>query len=164
MPAFIFRKVQDSDREAILCIFNYFVENSYAAYPDRKVGTELFDMLRGMSRGGVFYVIESSAKQVIGFGLLRHHQHSDTFKHSAEVTYFILPEFNRQGLGTKLLNTIMEDAKNLGVRTLLANISSLNIQSLNFHRRQGFRECGRFESIGNKFDKDFDVIWMQKFI
>jgi len=36
--------------------------------------------------------------------------------------------------------------------------------SLNFHFKQGFKECGRFQRIGQKFGRDFDVIWMQKFL
>ena len=29
------RKAEDRDRTAVADIFNYFVENSYAAYPDK---------------------------------------------------------------------------------------------------------------------------------
>jgi len=62
------------------------------------------------------------------------------------------------------METITIDARAAGVETLLANISSLNEVSLNFHLKHGFKECGRFQRIGKKFDRDFDVIWMQKFL
>jgi len=51
-----------------------------------------------------------------------------------------------------------------GVDCLLANISSHNEQSLDFHRKMGFQQCGRFRRVGKKFGKDFDVIWMQKLL
>ena len=50
----------------------------------------------------------------------------------------------------------------MGVDNLLANISSLNPPSLEFHRKHGFRECGRFEKILTKFGQDLDIVWMQK--
>jgi phosphinothricin acetyltransferase len=48
------------------------------------------------------------------------------------------------------------------ITSLLANISSRNRQSLEFHLRNGFRECGRFLKVGHKFGEAFDVVWMQK--
>jgi L-amino acid N-acyltransferase YncA len=164
MQGYEIRRVREGDRNGVVGVFNYFVENSFAAYPDKKVGPEIFDLLKNMSRGGVFYVAESPDKEVIGFALLRHHQIAEAFKKAGEITYFILPEHERRGLGARLMETIIFDARTAGVETLLANISSLNEVSLNFHLKHGFKECGRFERIGQKFGKDFDVIWMQKFL
>jgi len=164
MQDYIIRMVKDADREAVMDIFNFFIENSFAAYPDKKADYSVFDFLRGMSRDGIFYIVQAPAGQVIGFGMLRHHQRADAFNRSAEVTYFILPGHQGIGLGKRVLDTLAADARKSGVDTLLANISSLNEQSLKFHRKHGFSECGRFQRIGSKFDKDFDVVWMQKFL
>jgi len=35
------------------------------------------------------------------------------------------------------------------------------LESLRFHRENWFEERERFRRIGEKFDKDFDVVWMQ---
>jgi len=164
MPDYVIRHVKDDDRDAVVGVFNYFVENSFAAYPDKKVGPEIFDLLKNISRAGAFYVAESPGKEVVGFALLRHHQVAEAFKKAGEITYFIIPEHERRGLGARLMDIIAADARAAGVETLLANISSLNEVSLNFHFKQGFKECGRFQRIGQKFGRDFDVIWMQKFL
>jgi len=164
MQDYTIRRVSDSDREAVMDVFNYFVINNFAAYPDKKADYSVFDFLRAMSREGFFYVIEGPPGQVIGFGMLRYHQKAEAFNRSAEVTYFILPAHQGKGLGKRMLDILIDDGRKLGVATVLANISSLNEQSLNFHRKQGFNECGRFRLIGNKFGRDFDVIWMQKFL
>jgi len=164
MQGYEIRRVRDGDRIAVVGVFNYFVENSFAAYPDKKVGPEIFDLLKNMSRGGAFYVAETRGKEVAGFALLRHHQIAEAFKKAGEITYFILPDHARKGLGTRFMHVILADARAAGVETLLANISSLNEVSLNFHIKHGFKECGRFLRIGQKFGRDFDVIWMQKFL
>jgi phosphinothricin acetyltransferase len=155
------RKVTDGDREAVVAIFNYFVERSYAAYPEKKVNLDFFDKLRQLATGYPFYVIESPREGTVGFGLMRPYLSYDTFRHSAELTYFILPEHTRKGLGLKLLRMLTKEGKALGIDNLLVHMSSRNKASIDFHRKQGFHECGRFRKIGRKFGKDFDVLWMQ---
>lgn len=161
---FSFRKVEDGDARQIIAIFNYFVKNGFAAYPEQELPAAFFHKLKEMSAGYPFYVIETEGQKVVGFGLLRPYHFIQAFKHTAETSYFILPEFVGKGLGSKLLSLLTEETKSLDIRVLLANISSLNTPSLNFHLNHGFIECGRFQNIGTKFGKGFDVVWMQKFI
>ena len=157
------RKAADGDRDAVVGITNYFIEHSFANYMENKVGDWFFDMARNMCRDGIFYVIDSP-QGVVGLGLLRPHMHPGLFKRAADVSYFILPEHTHKGLGGKLLAELEQEARKVEITTLLANISSLNSQSIAFHRKHGFKDCGRFERIGSKFGKDFDVVWMQKFL
>ncbi len=48
------------------------------------------------------------------------------------------------------------------IRTLLANISSRNGESLAFHCKHGFEEVARLPRIGEKFGETFDVVYMRK--
>ncbi len=158
------RKLKDDDGKVVVDIFNYFVENSFAAYPQRKVGLEFFYRLRELAAGYPFYVAEDKEKGVIGFGLIRPFLNLETFKKAAEITYFILPDFTGKGLGKRFLDRLTADARKIGIKVLIANISSLNQQSINFHEKYGFEKCGHFKSIGTKKGRKFDVIYMQKFI
>ena len=36
--------------------------------------------------------------------------------------------------------------------------------SMHFHSRMGFTEVGRFHNSGYKFDRWYDMIWMEKLI
>ena len=76
--------------------------------------------------------------------------------------YFLKPDHTRKGLGARILNEFTHQAQSMGADTLLACISSLNLASIRFHQKQGFKECGRLARIGRKFEQDFDVVWMQK--
>lgn len=155
------RSVKPSDRDQVVAIFNHFVSNSFAAYPDVKVGPEFFASLQTRSEGLPFLVIEID-QQVIGFGLLGRYHQSAAFQSTGVLTYFILPQYTRFGLGTALLNRLAAKAKERDISHLLAHISSRNEQSLEFHRKHGFSECGRFKGIGKKFSQSFDVVWVQK--
>jgi len=43
--------ISNEDREAIMDIFNYYVENSFAAYPENKLPYQAFDLFLQMSKG-----------------------------------------------------------------------------------------------------------------
>ncbi len=162
--SFQIRKAVDQDRDRILAVFNHYVEQSFAAYPDRPLDSTFFDFMKTIVYEDAFFVLETQEKRIAGFGFLKKYHPYPAFKRTAETGYFILPEFTRKGLGTRLLEALEKEARALGVRTLLANVSSLNPQSLGFHQKQGFRECGRFKKIVRKFGQDMDIVWMQKML
>lgn len=161
---FSIRRVRESDAMKIIGIFNHYVTTSFAAYPIETMSHKFFDRLRYLTCGTSFYVAERDATEVVGFGLLKEHHHSAAFCCVAEVAYFIAPDYVQRGLGTMLMDVLIDDAKKLDIGSLLASISSLDESTIEFHRKRGFAECGRFRKIGKKFGKEFDVVWMQKFI
>jgi L-amino acid N-acyltransferase YncA len=104
------RRAEEQDSGLISDVFNYFVENSYASYETTKTGPEFYSRIRAGSPEYPFYVIEAS-NSVIGFGFLKPYRNTATFQRTAEITYFILPEHTRKGLGTKLLQVLEKEAK-----------------------------------------------------
>lgn len=155
------REMRFGDGPQIVGIMNYFVEHSMASYGDEEMGPEVFENFKKLSR--YFLVLETQDK-IIGFGLIQHYRPLNTLKHTGLLTYFILPQYTGQGLGTRLLNQLFDGAKERGITNLVAHISSENQQSFNFHKKHGFQECGTLRKIGYKFDKYFDIIWVQKFL
>ncbi len=152
----------EGDRTAVVAIFNHFVERSFAAYPDEPVGGEFFDRVLDLSKGYPAVSVKTEAGEVVGFGFLRAFHLAATFRRTAEIVYFLLPEHTRRGLGSRMLSRFIEKARQLGIDNLLAEVSSLNEQSLRFHEAAGFERCGAFRAVGRKFGRDFDVVWFQK--
>ncbi|OPY37045.1 MAG: Acetyltransferase (GNAT) family protein [Methanoregula sp. PtaU1.Bin051] len=159
MPETSIRPVTDGDREAVIGIFNHYVNTGFAAYPDKPVPPEFFSVIREGAHA--FAVIESGG-EILGFGILKPFLPFSTFARTATVSTFIAPASRHQGFGTILMETMIREARKKGVVMLLANISSKNPESLTFHKKHGFFECGRMYEVGIKFSELFDVIWMQK--
>ncbi|MFO7963218.1 MAG: N-acetyltransferase family protein [Desulfobacterales bacterium] len=160
----IIRAFEEKDGRAVIDIFNHYIENSFAAYAEKPVVYETISIFKDMTRGYPFLVIETADRFVAGFSFLRPFHRNGVFSRTAEITYFIRPEYTRKGYGKKLLNRMEKEAKRLFIDSILASISSLNPPSIAFHRKNGFFQCGCFKSVGKKFNRDFDMIWMQKMI
>ena len=156
-----FEAMSEKHRRPVIDIFNYYIRSSQAAFPDVPVGHDFYDHFLRMTQGYPAIVVYDDA-QVVGFAMLHPYHRATTFKRTAEITYFLKPDHTRKGLGARILNEFTHQAESMGVDTLLACISSLNLTSLRFHQKHGFSECGRLARIGRKFGQDFDVVWMQK--
>lgn len=152
------------DRKSIIDIFNFYIENSFAAYPENKVPYEIFDTFKEMSEGYPRGTIKDETGKIIGFGMLRRYNPIPVFSQTAEVTYFIHPDHTGNGLGKMLLEFLENEGHKRGIINILASISSLNPGSIAFHVKNGFVECGCFKKAGKKKGRLFDVIWMQKMI
>jgi len=159
MPEPVTRPVADPDRDAVIGIFNHYITTSFAAYPDKPVPPAFFTALK--EGAYAFDVIEADG-EIVGFGMLKQFLPFGTFLRTATVTTFIGPSHRHQGYGTMLMEAMIKEAKKRGIIMLLANISSKNTESLVFHKKYGFFECGRMYEVGMKFSELFDVVWMQK--
>ena len=155
------RDVGPDDWSDISGIFNHFVAESFAAYSEIPVGKHFFQD-RWMTQPDYPFLVAESAGKAIGFAYLAPFHPAQTMKHSATLTYFILPEHTGKGIGQKFLEILIQKGQQKGITNFLANISSKNPGSLRFHLRNGFHECGRMEQVGVKHGQAFDMIWVQK--
>ncbi|HUT37753.1 MAG TPA: GNAT family N-acetyltransferase [Methanoregula sp.] len=140
----------ETDGKAVIDIFNYYVRDTFAAYPEQEVPYEFFGMFLEISKDYPSVVVKDTEEHVAGFGILRPHNPMPAFRHTAEITCFIRPGETGKGLGTKMLGFLETEGKKQGISTILASISSLNEGSIRFHARNGFSECGRFKKVGRK--------------
>lgn len=164
LPAYHFHPITENDGNEIIDLFNYYIGNSFAAYPEQNVPYEFFSLFLEAAKNYPSVVAHPDNGPLAGFGLLRPHNPMQAFRHSAGITYFIRPELTGKGLGTQMLALLERAGKEMGITTILASISSLNEGSIRFHARHGFSECGRFEKVGIKNGVVFDTVWMQKFL
>ena len=153
-----------ADRMPVIDIFNFYIENSFAAYLDRKVPYDFFDIFLKAGEGYSAIVAKNETGEVVGFGMLRAYHPFPVFSKTAEISYFIKPEWTGKGVGDLMLTHLIRKAEGKGITSLLASISSLNTPSISFHKKNGFMECGRFKKIGEKKGLVFDVVYMQKML
>ena len=153
------REFTDNDFQSVHKIFNLFIQSSFAAYTETELSS---DRLKELMKPAKIILILHEDENIIGFGYVASYKPLPNFSRTGVLTYFIRPEFTGQGLGTILFNELTNRGIEIGITNYLASISSRNEQSLNFHKKHGFDEVGRFKNVGTKFGKDFDIVWVQK--
>jgi len=164
MAEYRFEPLDETHGKPVMDIFNSFVSSGFAAYPERPLPYDFYARLLEMAKGYPAVAVVSDKGDLIGFGMLRRYHPFSTFDRCAEVSYFLSPKHTRKGIGRAMLSHFEDKARELGVDTILASISSRNEESIRFHEKHGFREVGRFRNVGRKFGKDFDIVWMQRWL
>ena len=158
-----FETMSEKHRIPIMDIYNYYIENSFSAYPDKKFNYDFYNKIIEKIEGYPSYAIKVEEK-IVGFCYLSAYNPLSSFSETAQITYFISKDYKGKGIGKIALKKLEEDAKRINIKIILAHISSLNLESIAFHLKNGFKECGRFKKIIKKQNKNFDIIWMQKSI
>lgn len=162
--SYAFTEMHASHAEEVMAIFNYYIENGFAAYYEQPFPADFFGKLREMIGRYPAAVATSDGNMVVGFAFLRPYHHAPAFKRTAEITYFVHHRHTGRGLGHILLDVMIMGAKSVGVDNLLASISSLNPQSIAFHAKNDFKICGRLPAAGKKRGQDFDVVYMNRIL
>jgi L-amino acid N-acyltransferase YncA len=77
----------------------------------------------------------------------------------AEVSIYIDLRFAKHGIGTKLLEKVLQSAEENGVWTLQSSVFPENLATLRLHEKFGFRVVGKREKIAS-----LDGIWRDTII
>jgi len=152
------------DRKPIIDIFNYYVENTFAAYPAQPVPYEFYHALLNLCEGYPAVTVKDADGHVLGFGMLRPFHPVSSFSQTAEITYFVKPDYTGKGIGRTLLEYLVVEGHRKNLTSILASVSSLNEGSINFHLKNGFEERGRLREAGRKKGRAFDVVYFQRML
>lgn len=156
-----FDKLTDKYKEEVMEIYNYYIENTYAAYPGSRLPSRFFDKLTSEINGYPSYVVKYSDK-VVGFCFLNSYKNYSTFKETAVINCFLSYEVKGLGIGDYCLKKLEEDARQLDIKNILAIIPTKNKLGVRYYHTNGFRTCGTISDIGTKFGESFGLVIMKK--
>jgi L-amino acid N-acyltransferase YncA len=80
----------------------------------------------------------------------------------AEISIYVDADSRGQGVGDKLMNSIIKESESVGIWTLQAGIFPENTASVKLHERHGFRIIGVRERIGKMDGKWRDTVIMER--
>ena len=81
-----FEPMTDGDCEAVIDIWNYFIDNSFAAYPESRVGYDIFDRFLMAIGEYPAVTIRTDNDCTVGFAFIRAFHSADSFSRTAEIT------------------------------------------------------------------------------
>lgn len=109
----------------------------------------------------VYVALDGS--RLIGWGALGPFRPRPAYRFTAEDSIYVVDDWHSRGVGSALLGRLIDDARAMRLRTLIAVIGDdANTGSIRLHARLGFVEVARLRDVGFKFGRWLTQVWMQR--
>ena len=160
-----------NDAEALLQIYAPYVINTAITFEYTVPSIEEFaNRIQTTLKKYPYLVVEVKGVPM-GYAYLSDFVGRAAYAWGAETSIYLRQDAKRMGLGGRLYAAIEAIAKLQNLKNLNACIGypkledeHLNKNSVQFHRHLGFRMVGRFNKCGFKFNRWYDMVWMEKSI
>lgn len=159
------RTATEADLSAMVEIYNYYIQNSVVTFDmEPMVLADWAAKYKWINELGLpFIVAESPSKQIIGFAYVAPWRQKAAFKRTVEDSIYLRPAAIGKRVGTKLLAELLDQAKAVGVKEVVAVISDKGAESsIALHERFGFKHQGHLGKVGFKFGRWLGTVLMQK--
>ncbi len=100
--------------------------------------------------------------RVVGFAYLTRMSDKPGWRFTREDTIYLDPAVHGRGYGRLLLAALIETARALGVRLVVALITADNTASIRLHQSLGFERAGALPAAGYKFGRWLDVEYYRR--
>lgn len=159
------------DAEQIVKIYEYYVINTAITF-EYEVPTikEFKNRMINIMKKYPYLVAETD-------GIIKGYAYGNVFKPraaydwSSEVTIYISDTAKKCGIGRKLYDVLEQKLGSMGIVNLYACIGYPEVEddfltknSAEFHEHMGFTKVGEFHKCGYKFNRWYNMIWMEKII
>jgi L-amino acid N-acyltransferase len=156
------RDAAEGDIEQIREIYNDVLTHSTAIYNDQPATLE--DRLawwKARLEQGYPVLVADDGGRVAGFASFGDFRSWPGYRFTVEGTVHIRADRRGQGVGTALLNAIVERARALGKHTMIAGVDAENAASLRYLERFGFERAAYLREVGFKFGRWLDLVFLQ---
>ena len=156
------RSATVDDLPAINAIYNHYVVHSACTYqiePETAAAREVWFAHHDAAHP---VIVAETDGAVIGWGSLSRFHSREAYRHTVENSVYVRHDWQRRGIGSRLLEELIARASTAGHHVILAGIDSGQAGSLALHARHGFVEVGRLREVGLKFDRWLDAVYMER--
>ena len=156
------RPAVESDLTALIDIYNHYVRSSHCTFdtdpfdPDsRQPWWRQFDGKRHQCW------IADSAGSITGYACTTPFKAKPAYGTSVEISVYVHPDSAGRGIGRQLYSTLLPALVEHGVHRAYAGIALPNDASIGLHEQFGFKQAAHFHEVGYKFERFWDVVWLE---
>ena len=160
MPISIRYAVRE-DLQKLLDIYNDAIVHSAATFD---LATQSIDEREGwFAQFGERYplIVAEREGNVAGYCCLTAFRSKPAYDRTAELSIYLDKDCRGSGIGTALMERIIDIARERRFHVIIAAITGGNETSVRLHRKFGFVPIGVFHEVGYKFDAWQDVHFFQ---
>ena len=165
------RSASIQDADAILKIYSHYVQTTAISFEYDVPSLEEFKGRIAYTLEKYPYLVAELDDKIIGYSYGSQFHARAAYQWCAEVSIYVDVDVRKKGVGRMLYEALEEALKEQGILNLYACIAYideedeyLNNNSAQFHSHLGYIEIGRFHKCGYKFNRWYDMIWMEKMI
>jgi len=157
------RPALPDDLPAITAIYNDAVKNSLAVWTE--TAADLDNRRQWLTQrlaAGYPVLVAEENGHVAGYASYGPFRAFEGYRHTAELSIYLEAAARGKGLGKKLVQALIDEARRQNMHTLIAGIEAGNTASLRLHASLGFIETARMPQLGRKFGQWLDLVFMQR--
>lgn len=157
------------DAAALLDIYAPYVENTAITFEYTVPSVQEFERRISNTLQTYPYLVAEVAKEIVGYTYAGPYRERSAYQWAVEVSIYVKKTAKKMGIG-KTLYQALETILNLQhISNLYACIADtdeedpyLTKDSILFHQRLGYRQVGKFTQCGYKFNRWYNIIWVEK--
>jgi phosphinothricin acetyltransferase len=163
-PPVALRTARESDVPAITAIYAPHVRTGTASFEiEEPSEAEMLCRWRDVTARGLPYLVAETGGRVVGYAYSGPYRPRPAYRFTVEDSIYVLGHVHGRGIGRALLARLIDESARAGARQMIAVIGdSGNAASIRLHAALGFRHVGVLDSVGNKFSRWLDVVFMQR--
>jgi L-amino acid N-acyltransferase YncA len=158
------RPALSADLAVIRAIYAHHVLDGTASFEE--VAPDEAEMRRRWDKAaslGLPYLAAEHRGVVAGYAYAGFFRERSAYRYTLEDSVYVAAEMAGRGIGTALLRELLDRCERLGYRRMVAVIGdSANTASIALHRRLGFEQAGLLRSVGFKFGRWIDSVYMSR--
>lgn len=159
------RDAIEADVPAMLMIYNEVLASSTSIFSDiPRSEAEQRQWFRDRTAQGRPVLIAARGEELIGFASYGPFRTWPGYRHTVENSIYLAPAARGQGIGTQLLNALLERAREQQVHAIIAGIDGDNDVSMRLHEKLGFIKVAQLKEVGRKFDRWLDLVFYQRLL
>jgi phosphinothricin acetyltransferase len=151
------------DLVGLLAIYNDVIATSTAVFSEEPV--TLGDRERWLAarrEQGYPVLVAGDASGVVGFGSFGDYRAWPGYRYTVEHSVHVRADRRGEGVGTALVQSLIERAGALGKHVMIAGVEAENVASIRLHERLGFAVVARLPEVAWKFDRWLDLVFLQR--
>ncbi len=165
------RVATKQDAKALLDIYSTYVDNTAITFEYTVPTLEEFAERISVTLQKYPYLVAEHNGVIIGYAYANAFKTRAAYDWSVETTIYMNKDYQSMGVGKLLYDRLEEILAKQGILNLNACIAYAEIEdeyltkgSVSFHEKLGYKLVGRFHKSGYKFNRWYDMIWMEKHI
>lgn len=165
------RIAKEEDAAELLKIYEPYVKQTAITFEYEVPTVEEFKSRICNTMKKYPYLVAEKEGQSIGYAYVSPFKTRAAYDWAVETSIYVSMDEKRQGIGLKLYTLLEQILKEQGVLNMEACIAypeqedeHLTKDSVRFHDKLGYRMVGEFKKCGYKFDRWYDMVWMEKHI